>query len=92
MIKKQRKSSGRPYPGPAFPPGDNGAKRRMKKARVTVEVFHKNGFTPLVTKEETTMSTDLPAENLGEIVCDAVQKAWKAGHDPVDFKLIVSFS
>lgn len=38
------------------------------------------------------MSSDLPADALGEHLALAIQKAWKAGCDPVDMTIVVSFS
>lgn len=38
------------------------------------------------------ISTDLPAERMGEIMADAMQEAWKRGADPVHCKIEVKFS
>lgn len=38
------------------------------------------------------ITDDLPADVMGEILADAVQKAWRAGCDPTHCKVEVSFS
>lgn len=48
-------------------------------------------FPAPIVEKETSMTDDLPADNLGELLCDAVQAAWKAGHDPVTFSVVISF-
>jgi len=65
----------------------------VKKARVTVKVYldGRPHAAPIVAVE-TTMTNDLPADNVGEIVCQAINKAWKDGHDPVNFSVVISFS
>ena len=69
-------------------------KRRLKLARVRAKVYL-NGQLPNarpITEIKTLMTTDLPAENLGELLCQAVEAAWKAGHDPVSFCVIIEFA
>lgn len=64
----------------------------MSKAKVTARVFlDGKPHAPPVAVIVTEMSSDLPADNLGELLCDAVHTAWKAGHDPTAFSVVVSF-
>jgi hypothetical protein len=37
------------------------------------------------------MTTDLPAENMGEAVCDMLQLLWKWGEDPAKCTLVITF-
>jgi hypothetical protein len=37
-------------------------------------------------------STDLPAEVIGEVVVEALQKAWRSGEDPAKCAILVQFS
>ena len=60
-----------------------------KDAAVSVQVRLNEKTIHSVTEH---MSTDLPAEKLGELVARAVQTAWSEGHDPVDFHLVVHFA
>lgn len=62
----------------------------MVKAKVTCTVYLTKSINA-IAKVSTTMSTDLPAENLGEILADAVNAAYKEGHDPVDYSIVVRF-
>lgn len=41
---------------------------------------------------QTEISTDLPADNLGQAVCDAINKAWIKGIDPVHMQVLITFS
>lgn len=38
------------------------------------------------------ISTDLPADAVGEHLTELIQRAWKAGIDPVNMTIVVSFS
>lgn len=59
-----------------------------RKAVVTATLL-----APGISKEVITeMSQDLPAENLGELVADVIQKGWKAGIDPTASVVIIRFS
>ena len=60
-------------------------------AIVTAKVYLLTDCEVPIVELETGMSQDLPADNLGEIVCEAVQVAWRAGHDPVKFSVVVGF-
>lgn len=64
-----------------------------KHAVVTVKVYldGRPHAAPVVSVQ-TEMSTDLPADNIGEIVTEAIHKAWKMGHDPIHFAAVISFS
>lgn len=64
---------------------------RIKRACVTARVFL-HGAHKEVCKETITMSTDLPQDALGEVVCAAVNAGWKAGYDPTNFDVVISFS
>jgi hypothetical protein len=37
-------------------------------------------------------STDLPPDPIGEVVVEAMQKAWKAGEDPTKCVVLLQFS
>jgi hypothetical protein len=37
-------------------------------------------------------TTDLPADPIGEVVVEVLQKAWTAGEDPVNCVVIIQFS
>lgn len=64
----------------------------MDKAIVTAQVYRDGRpHEVAIASVKTEMSTDLPAENLGELVADAIQKAWKDGHDPMYFSVVISF-
>lgn len=65
--------------------------KRLKKARVTVKIFM-HGSHSVVASATTTMTNDLPADNLGEVLTEAIQEAWREGHDPVNFDAVVTFS
>lgn len=63
-----------------------------KKALVTVSAF---GIGKMLQKPvvvvTTQMSTDLPTENLGEILTDCLQEVWSRGNDPVNYTFVVEF-
>lgn len=62
----------------------------MKQAIVNAKVFNKENDN-LVEDHTTTMSTDLPAGAIGELVTDAIHAAWKNGMDPVNMKVELTF-
>lgn len=64
---------------------------RKKLARVTAKIFLKENHQKIAFIT-TTMSTDLPQENLGELLCRAVTEGWNKGCDPVNFDVVISFS
>lgn len=61
----------------------------MDQATVTVHI-RENEQT--VVEVSTKMSTDLPAENLGEILASALNKYWQSGGDPVNCHAVVFFT
>jgi hypothetical protein len=61
----------------------------MKQARVTAKV-RQNEKT--IAARTYTMSTDLPAEKLGELVSDVLQQAWREGNDPTHGHVVIYFT
>lgn len=62
-----------------------------EKATITaIPMINKRRRMKMAAKIETT--DDLPADALGEVVCRAVENAWKAGNDPTSFTIRVEFS
>lgn len=60
------------------------------KARVSCKVYLR-GSHQEITTTTAVMSTDLPQDNIGEVVTQAINEAWKQGYDPVNFDVVVSF-
>lgn len=66
-------------------------------AIITVKAFHVADMSPILNRNkeqiEATIecSTDAPAEALGEVTADAMQKAWRTGVDGTAIVLQVSF-
>lgn len=63
---------------------------KLDNARVTAKIIM-HGSHATVLEVKRIMSTDLPAEHLGELVCEAVNEAWRSGLDPVNFDVVVVF-
>lgn len=57
--------------------------------RMKVRITGKDGET--IQLAERRISTDLPADALGEILCEAINLAWRSGTDPVDMVIDVRF-
>ena len=62
----------------------------MKNTHVSAEVMELDGVTKICS-HETVMTTDLPAEKLGELVAEALNLSWKLGNDPVNTMVVLSF-
>lgn len=70
-----------------------GRSHNRLQAAITVRIYQKGiPYPQPIHVAMTTMTSDLPADNLGEILCEAIQGAWKAGHDPVDCIAVVEFT
>lgn len=70
-------------------------KPAVRLAAVRFDV-HAEGIVygkPPTHRVESSMTTDLPADNLGEGLADAIQRAWKEGFDPTEkrFSVVVTF-
>lgn len=63
----------------------------MELAKITATVLNKENDNPIYV-ETATMSTDLPAQQLGELITSVVHQAWKVGFDPVNTKVLVEFN
>lgn len=63
----------------------------MKLAKVTATIRNKENGNPMYV-ESAVMSTDLPAQQLGELVAEVVHQAWKAGVDPVNTQVVIDFA
>lgn len=59
----------------------------MRKALVTAVAIGQ--YNTFVVRDE--MTTDLPAENLGELTSRAMLQLWRAGEDPVRCTLVITF-
>jgi hypothetical protein len=60
----------------------------MSDAIVTVKV-KMNERT--IVKVQRAISQDMPADMLGEMVAEAIQESWRAGNDPVDTHIVITF-
>ena len=63
----------------------------MRIANVTAKVHNKRTYQQTGVAS-TMMSTDLPAENLGEFVAGVIHEQTRHGIDPVDMVIVLEFS
>jgi len=45
-----------------------------------------------IVRKVITMSSDLPAQNLGELVAEVLADSYEKGNDPVDIHIVLHFS
>lgn len=60
--------------------------------KMSIVIAYPGPGGPTTTRTfEREISDDLPAEALGEILCEAVNDRWKDGVDPTDMTIVISF-
>lgn len=72
---------------------------RTSAATITVKAFNALTNEPIVAfptnkpiVETIECSTDIPADALGEVCANAMQRAWRTGVDGTEVRLVVEFS
>lgn len=64
------------------------AEEQERKAIIKATIIGKRN----TYSETIESSTDLPPDPIGEVVVEALQKAWEAGEDPVNCVVLLQFS